>query len=100
MVGTEPITPSGELRLELGKYPRPDVQLDPVALTVVEANRLDPVEAVERPRQASRRVLAAGKEDECVLEIGATIHPAAPRTPPNCGVSRKFALRQGPEGPA
>ena len=45
------------------------LELDAVALRVVEAQRLDASEAFERPRQAHRRILPAGKQDERGLGI-------------------------------
>ena len=46
-----------------------DFQLNSVALAIVEADRLDPVEAVERPGQTRRRILAAGKQHQRVLLV-------------------------------
>jgi hypothetical protein len=39
------------------------VELDAVALAVVEADGLDLLEALERPGEAGGRILPAGKED-------------------------------------
>jgi len=41
----------------------PAIELDAVALAVVEADGLDVLEALERPGEAGGRVLAAGKKD-------------------------------------
>ena len=45
------------------------VELDAMALRVVETQRLDASEAFERPRQAHRRIVPAGKQDERGLRI-------------------------------
>ncbi len=42
---------------------RASAELDPMLLAVVEADRLDVGEAVERPGEAHRRILPAGQED-------------------------------------
>ena len=41
-----------------------------MALAVVEADRLDRVEALQRPGQAGGRILPAGKQDEGLLGHG------------------------------
>ena len=46
------------------------VELDAMALGVVEAQCLDASEAFERPHQAHRRILPAGKQDERRLGVG------------------------------
>ena len=43
---------------------KPAVELDAMALAVIEADRLDALEAIERPGEAGRRILAAGIENE------------------------------------
>src|SRR5260370_9001136 len=44
-----------------------DVEFDPVALAVVEADRLDVRKPVERPGQAGGRILAAREQDQGVI---------------------------------
>jgi hypothetical protein len=43
------------------------VEFDAMALAVVEADRLDMIEAVERPGKTRRRVLAAREENKCSI---------------------------------
>src|SRR4051794_10025418 len=43
------------------------VQFDAVALAVIEPDCLDVVEVLQRPGKTCRRVLAAGKENECSI---------------------------------
>jgi len=40
-----------------------------MALTVIEAARLYPIELRERPGQAGGRTLTAGKQDQCAFEM-------------------------------
>jgi len=60
----EPCGPIGKCRSDLGEHRAAAVQLDTVALPIVEANGLDMREAGKRPGEASRRVLATGKQHE------------------------------------
>jgi hypothetical protein len=43
-------------------HARPHVELDRIALAIVEADRFDAIETVERPGEAGRRILAAGEQ--------------------------------------
>ncbi len=61
----------GELAVPFRKIPpqaldhrRPAVKLDPVALAIIEPDRFDRRKALERPGEAGRRILTAGKQDE------------------------------------
>jgi hypothetical protein len=64
MVGTEALRPGGKAARDLAPHALPTLKLDAVALTVVEADRLDPVIAVKRPSETDGRVLPAGKEHQ------------------------------------
>ena len=64
MVGPEPRGQVGENLGEALAHPAAGLHLHPVALAVVEAHRLDPAVALERPGQADGGVLAAGEEHE------------------------------------
>src|SRR5215813_15019909 len=48
-------------------YARPHSEFDGVPLAVVESDRLDAGETLERPSEANRRVLPAGKENKCSI---------------------------------
>src|SRR5262249_17790315 len=56
-----------------GSYPlahaRPCLELGAMALVVIEAHRLDAGETLECPRQAYRRILPAGEQDERAVGI-------------------------------
>ena len=64
--------PFGPCRVE-GSYPlthaRPCLELGAMALVVIEAHRLDAGETLECPRQAYRRILPAGEQDERAVGI-------------------------------
>ena len=61
MIVAELVAPLRELRVQLRAHREPAFELDQVPLAVVEADRLDMRVAVQRPREAGRRVLPAGK---------------------------------------
>src|SRR5262245_15612662 len=48
-------------------YARPHSEFDGVPLAIVESDRLDAGETLERPGEANRRVLPAGKENKCCV---------------------------------
>ena len=48
----------------------PKFELDPVALAIVETDRLHVLEILERIGEASGRILAAGEEDEGFCHSG------------------------------
>ena len=49
-----------------------------MALAIVEADRLDPVETLQRPGEAGGRILPAGKQNERAL----LVHRFIPTRPP------------------
>jgi hypothetical protein len=59
MVFTEPGAPGSEARSKRCEQGLSRVELDGVALPVIEADSLDTLIALERPREASRGVLPA-----------------------------------------
>ena len=70
-----------ELAPPIGKGPRQcladagaHVELDAVALAVVETDGLDPVETIERPGETGGRILAAGKQYERARLIHHRLH--------------------------
>ena len=56
--------PGRECSPQRGQQPRPAGKLDTVALTIVEADRLHPVEPAEGPGKAGGRILSAREQDE------------------------------------
>ena len=64
MVVAQPRFPGRPQRRQRKAQARPQLKLDRMALAVIEADRLYACEALERPSQADRRVLPAGKKDE------------------------------------
>ena len=65
VVGPESGVPVGRHRPHRGEHVPSAGHLHVVALAVAHAHRFDPVEAAQRPRQAGRGILAAGKQHEC-----------------------------------
>jgi len=64
VIRPEPASPGrieGGQALPQGRAP---VEFDPVALAVIEAERLYMREAIERPGEAGRRILAAGEQHQ------------------------------------
>ena len=49
------------------------LQLDPMTLTVIEADRLHPVKLRQRPDQTGGRILSAGKQDQCAVEMSSHV---------------------------
>jgi hypothetical protein len=64
MIRAELRRPVRELGAQRAENRRADVQFHPVALAIVEADRLDAREAVKRPGQAGRRILPARKQHQ------------------------------------
>jgi len=48
-------------------YARPHGEFDGVPLAIVESDRLDARETLERPGEANRRVLPTRKENKCSI---------------------------------
>ena len=65
MVVRELCGPLRKLRAQARENPLPRIELDAVALAVVEADGLDARIALERPGKAGRGILSSGKEDQC-----------------------------------
>ncbi len=63
----KPIRPGREASDNLLPHAVPRRELGGVALSVVEAHRLHPPKAVQRPRQADAGILAAREQDEGAL---------------------------------
>src|SRR5262249_6879468 len=66
----EPLAPTRPHRRKPLAQPRTDLKLGAVALPVVEADGLDPGEALERPGEAHGRILPTGKQHERVFGAG------------------------------
>ena len=64
MIDPELFVPFGKVAAQAPLDRLPAVELDPVPLAIVEADRLDPGEPRERPGKAGRRILPAGKQDK------------------------------------
>ena len=64
VVVAEPRFPAGVERGHAVADARAQIELDRVALAVIEADRLDPGEALKRPGEADGGVLPAGEQDE------------------------------------
>jgi hypothetical protein len=64
MIVTEALRPARESRPDARQDGFPRVELDAVALAVVEADRLDARIALERPGKAGRGILSSGEEDQ------------------------------------
>src|SRR5436190_1507209 len=64
MIDAELFVPFGKVAAQAPLDRLPAVELDPVPLPIVEADRLDPGEPRERPGKAGRRILPAGKQDK------------------------------------
>ena len=64
VVFAEFFSPRGKTIAQLGEDHRAALELDRVALAVVEAHRLDAREIRERPGEAGGRILPAGKKHE------------------------------------
>ncbi len=62
MVVAKPLRPGRPQRRHPLAHARPHLELGAVALAIVEADGLDPHEALERPGEADGRVLPAGKQ--------------------------------------
>ena len=68
MVFAEPLAPrSRELRQPLANA-RAHVELDGVALAIIEPDGLDPGKALQRPGEADRRILTAREQNQRVTE--------------------------------
>src|SRR5438477_354707 len=63
-IDAELFVPFGKVAAQAPLDRLPAVELDPVPLAIVEADRLDPGEPRERPGKAGRRILPAGKQDK------------------------------------
>jgi hypothetical protein len=66
----EPRGPRREFGAQARKHARPRLELDAVALPVIEADGFDPLIARERPGEAGGGVLPAREENQC-----AAVHP-------------------------
>ena len=64
MIGAQFRAPRREMRAQLVEDSWPAVELDGMALTVIEPDRLHGIEPIQCPGQTGRAVLASGKEDE------------------------------------
>jgi hypothetical protein len=64
VVLAEPRCPAGKLALQPFKNLFSAIELDAMALAVVETDGLDELVALKRPREARGRVLSAGKKDQ------------------------------------
>src|SRR5205814_1321219 len=64
MVDAAVFAPFGTVAAQAPLDRLPAIELNPVPLAIVEADRLDPGEPRERPGQAGRRILPAGKQDK------------------------------------
>ena len=64
MVVREPFAPGRANGDDLCANALAAFQLDGVPLAVVKPDRFDALEAIERPRETNRRVLAAREENE------------------------------------
>ncbi len=78
----EALPPGGVDGREAGAQALPAIELDPVALAVIEAQRLDAGVTVERPGEAGGRILPAGEQDEgrVVSRDALSRHRTRPRT--------------------
>ena len=94
MVFAEPLAPrSGELRQPLANA-RAHVELDDVALPIIEADGLDAGKALQRPGEADRGILAAGEQNQRVVEQahrGPSFSQAPIRSTASCISSREPA---------
>ena len=70
MVLAEPARPGGKALPQGREHAQAGVELHSVLLAVVETDRLDRVEPVQRPGEARRRILPAGEEYERRLGHG------------------------------
>ena len=65
MVFAELPRPLWKVMFHLGEDHKPLIELDAVALPVVESHRLDPVISLQRPGEAGGRILSTGKQNDC-----------------------------------
>src|SRR5690606_32303103 len=63
-IAAQSFAPAGKLRADGGEHVEAAFEFDAVPLAVVETYRFNALETLQRPREASRRVLTAGKENE------------------------------------
>jgi hypothetical protein len=59
MVFGQPLSPQGGNLTETLSDTLPAIEFDRVALTVIEADRLNPLKAIERPSETRRGILPA-----------------------------------------
>ena len=67
MVRAEPIGPWRMYLRHPGAKIRPAFEFNAVPLPIVKPDRLDRVEALERPGEACRAILSAGKENQSAV---------------------------------
>jgi hypothetical protein len=67
MVVAELLTPPGEFAAQSLEYCGSALELDTMALPVIEADRLNRGKMFERPGETGRRILTSGKQDQPLL---------------------------------
>ena len=69
MIVAQARRPRREGSAQFAQHVEAAIEFDAVALAVVEGDRIDDVKTLQGPRQASRRILAAGKQNERVALV-------------------------------
>ena len=105
VVVAEPRAPARKLAAQLRAHVQPALELDVVALAVVEADRLDVGVALERPGQADGRVLTAGEQDQRAARVSSPrsspwpstthfseVRPSRPTGPRACSLSVEMPI--------
>lgn len=94
MILAEPLAPGREILAKRFADRGTLAELDAMSLAVIESNRLDPRKSIECQGKTSRRILAAGKQDERPRRgSGHRAEPERPGGTANAAPACRLAMR-------